>query len=240
MAYKKKYALVAVAGICIASGVAWWLQRQSPTPSSSGAAPAAAPGGQRVPAVEVAKVAQATLIDEAQSVGSLRSRQGVMIRPEVAGRIKTIQFTEGQRVAKGQLLVQLDDQLQAAQVAQAKAEMSIAEANHKRNQDLVAQNFISKRSVDESAAALEVAHLSFVDCMGVALAGAHGQYFMVLAFAKAPASALSPYLYSAIGFSALGGWWMFGHLPDALDFVGMAMIAGFGLVAGWSRTRGHP
>ena len=74
----------------------------------------------------------------------------------------------------------------------------------------------------------------------VALAGAHGQYFMVLAFAKAPASALSPYLYSAIGFSALGGWWMFGHLPDALDFVGMAMIAGFGLVAGWSRTRGHP
>ena len=74
----------------------------------------------------------------------------------------------------------------------------------------------------------------------VALAGAHGQYFMVLAFAKAPASALSPYLYSAIGFSALGGWWMFGHLPDALAVVGMAMIAGFGLVAGWSRARGRP
>lgn len=71
----------------------------------------------------------------------------------------------------------------------------------------------------------------------VALAGAHGQYFMVLAFAKAPASALSPYLYSAIGFSALGGWWMFGHLPDALAFVGMAMIAGFGLTAGLCQTR---
>jgi len=67
----------------------------------------------------------------------------------------------------------------------------------------------------------------------VALAGAHGQYFMVLAFAKAPASVLSPYLYSAIGFSALGGWWMFGHLPDTLAFVGMAMIAGFGLAASW-------
>ena len=66
----------------------------------------------------------------------------------------------------------------------------------------------------------------------VALAGAHGQYFMVLAFAKAPASVLSPYLYSAIGFSALGGWWMFGHLPDPLAFLGMAMIAGFGLAAG--------
>ena len=46
-------------------------------------------------------------------------------------------------------------------MAQAKAEMSIAEANHKRNQELVAQNFISKRSVDESAAALDVAKAKY-------------------------------------------------------------------------------
>ncbi len=160
MAYKKKYALVAVAGIVVASGLAWWMQHKSAAPGAPASAPAtsgAAVGGQRVPAVEIAKVEAVTLVDEAQSVGSLRSRQGVMIRPEVAGRVKAILFTEGQRVAKGQLLVQFDDQLQAAQVAQAKAEMSIAEANHKRNQELVAQNFISKRSVDESAAALEVA-----------------------------------------------------------------------------------
>jgi len=160
MAYKKKYTMVAVAGIAIAASAAWWVQRPSPSTSSSSASPVApgsAAGGQRAPAVEVAKVEETRLVDEAQSVGSLRSRQGVMIRPEVAGRVKAILFTEGQRVSKGQLLVQFDDQLQAAQLAQAKAEMSIAEANHKRNQELVAQNFISKRSVDESAAALEVA-----------------------------------------------------------------------------------
>ena len=67
----------------------------------------------------------------------------------------------------------------------------------------------------------------------VALAGSYGQFFMVLAFAKAPASVVSPYLYSAIVFSALGGWWMFGHLPDATAIGGMLMITGFGLVAGW-------
>ena len=97
-----------------------------------------------------------TLVDETQAVGSLRSRQGVMLRPEVAGRVKQIFFNDGQRVRKGQLMVQLEDQLQQAQVAQARAELSIAEANHKRNQELVAQNFISQRSLDESAAALEV------------------------------------------------------------------------------------
>jgi membrane fusion protein, multidrug efflux system len=106
--------------------------------------------------VEVAKVESMTLVDETQAVGSLRSRQGVMLRPEVGGRVKQIFFNDGQRVRKGQLMVQLEDQLQQAQVAQARAELSIAEANHKRNQELVAQNFISQRSLDESAAALEV------------------------------------------------------------------------------------
>ena len=97
-----------------------------------------------------------TLVDETQAVGSLRSRQGVMLRPEVGGRVKEIFFNDGQRVRKGQLMVQFDDQLQQAQVAQARAELSIAQANHKRNQELVAQNFISQRSLDESSAALEV------------------------------------------------------------------------------------
>jgi len=75
----------------------------------------------------------------------------------------------------------------------------------------------------------------------VALAGAYGQFFTVLAFSKAPASTLSPYLYSAIGFSALGGWLMFDHLPDTLAICGMGMIAGFGLVAGWlNRNKASP
>lgn len=155
MAYKKKYALMALAGICVASGAAWWYQNKTTSSPTSAGSPAA--GAPRAPAVEVAKVESVTLIDETQSVGSLRSRQGVMLRPEVAGRVKQIFISDGQRVEKGQLLIQLDDQLQAAQLSQAKAELSIAQANHKRNQDLVAQNFISKRSLDESAAALDVA-----------------------------------------------------------------------------------
>lgn len=155
MAYQKKYALIAVVGVCVASGVAWWTQRPSSGDQPPAATAASAAG--KTPAVEVAKVVSITLVDETQSVGSLRSLQGVVLRPEVAGRVSKILFNDGQRVSKGQLLVQFDDHLQAAQVAQARAEMSIAAANHKRNQELVAQNFISKRSLDESAAALDVA-----------------------------------------------------------------------------------
>jgi membrane fusion protein, multidrug efflux system len=169
MAYKKKYTVLAILGISMASGAAWWWQNKAPdaeagktatASATPGAGPAAGAGAGAGPArptsVEVAKVESMTLVDETQAVGSLRSRQGVMLRPEVGGRVKQIFFNDGQRVRKGQLMVQFDDQLPQAQLAQARAEMSIAEANHKRNQELVAQNFISQRSLDESSAALEV------------------------------------------------------------------------------------
>jgi membrane fusion protein, multidrug efflux system len=165
MASKLVYPVVAVVGIAAASGAAWWYQNRAPsssTPAQGGAAssaPAAsaAPAASRPVTVEVAKVEITRLVDDVQAVGSLRSRQGVVLRPEVSGRVTRLNFRDGDRVRRGQLLVQLDDQLPQAQVKQSEAELSIARANHKRNQELLAQNFISQRTVDESAANLDVA-----------------------------------------------------------------------------------
>ena len=161
MAFKVQYIAAAVVGIAVSGAAAWWYQSKPKGPqeiaaSSSGAA---TPVGAAVkPAgVEVAKVVRATLQDDAQSVGSLRSRQSVMLRPEVAGRVQALQFSDGARVRKGQLLVQLDDTLQRAETRQAQAQVSIAQANYKRNQDLVAQNFVAQRALDESSATLQVA-----------------------------------------------------------------------------------
>lgn len=165
MASKVIYTVVAVAGIAVASGAAWWLQKPKVQDGAGGASPsAAAPQGAASGAnsgkpvtVEAAKVELTRLSDDTQAVGSLRSRRGVVLRPEVSGRITQLNFTDGQRVRKGQVLVQFDDQLPLAQVQQSQAELSIARANQKRNQELVAQNFISQRSLDESAANLQVA-----------------------------------------------------------------------------------
>ena len=172
MASKAIYTVVAVAGIAAASGAAWWYQQPKAKTSDTSAlvlapvagaaqgpasGPAGAAAGGRPPSVEVARVEVVKLTDDTQAVGSLRSRRGVVLRPEVSGRITQLNFTDGQRVKKGQLLVQFDDQLPLAQVQQSMAEMSIAQANQKRNQELVAQNFISQRSLDESAANLQVA-----------------------------------------------------------------------------------
>ena len=165
MVFKAIYPLVAVVGIAVASGAAWWYQSRPGAPKEMTAAAAGtAPGAKAASApaprpagVELARVERLSLQDDAESVGTLRSRQGVMLRPEVAGRVKTLGFSDGARVRKGQLLVQLDDVLQQAEVSQAQAQVSIAQSNFRRNQELVAQNFVAQRVLDESAANLQVA-----------------------------------------------------------------------------------
>ena len=116
-----------------------------------------------------------TLTDEVQAVGSLKSAQGVVLRPETSGRIARLGFADGARVTKGQLLVQLDDALQQAQLKQAEAQSSIARTNLQRSRELLAQNFVSQSAVDQNAAALQVADAQ------VALAQAQVQRMKVLA-----------------------------------------------------------
>ena len=125
--------------------------------ATAGSAGAGGARGGGVPGVEVTTVKAIRLQDDVQAVGTLRSRQNVVVRPEVAGRIAEIAFADGARVRKGQVLVQLDDALQRAELSQAQAQVSIARANLKRNQELVAERFVAPRVVEESQAALQVA-----------------------------------------------------------------------------------
>ncbi|MCW5637662.1 MAG: efflux RND transporter periplasmic adaptor subunit [Rubrivivax sp.] len=180
---KKLHTWLAVAGIAALSAFAWWWQARAPAPAAVTAAGAPAQPGAGVGAgsdggvvsVEVGRVEAATLADDAQAVGSLRSRQGVMLRPEVSGRVAAIGFLDGQRVKRGQMLVQLDDTLQQAQLKQAQAQASIARTNLQRNRELVLENFVSQSAVDQSAAALEVAEAQ------VALAKAQLQRMRIVA-----------------------------------------------------------
>jgi len=126
MASKSIYTAIAAVGIVVASGAAWWFQQKpqapqtqataaGPGPARSAGSPASgARGAGGVPSVEVARVETIRLTDDAQAVGSLRSRQSVVLRPEVSGRVTQINFRDADRVRRGQLLVQLDDQLPMA------------------------------------------------------------------------------------------------------------------------------
>ncbi len=62
--------------------------------------------------------------------------------------------------------------------------------------------------------------------------GALGHYFLILAYSRAPASQLTPFMYAQIAFSALGGWLVFGEVPQGIALVGMGLIAASGVAAG--------
>ncbi len=147
-----------------------------PRPGGGPGGPGGGPGGPGGPAaVEVARVESIQLTDDVLAVGSLKSRQGVMLRPETSGRVATLGFADGQRVKRGQLLVQLDDALQQAQLQQAQAQASIARTNLQRSRELLAQNFVSQSVVDQNLANQQVADSQ------VALAQAQAARMKVLA-----------------------------------------------------------
>jgi membrane fusion protein (multidrug efflux system) len=146
---------MAVVALALASALAWWLQNR--TPANAAVPPASAAASTGPVAVEIGRVEAMRLEEDTQAVGTLRSRQGVMLKPEVSGRVARLAFNDGQRVKRGQLLVQLDDALQRAQLQQADAQASIARTSLQRNRELLAQNFISQSAVDQSLANLQVA-----------------------------------------------------------------------------------
>lgn len=67
--------------------------------------------------------------------------------------------------------------------------------------------------------------------------GTIGHFFMILAYARAPVSTLTPFLYTQIGFAMLGGWLVFSHVPDQLSMLGMVMIAVCGAAGAWLAVR---
>ncbi|RZL65440.1 MAG: DMT family transporter [Variovorax sp.] len=67
--------------------------------------------------------------------------------------------------------------------------------------------------------------------------GTVGHFLLILAYQRAPASTLTPYIYAQIAFAMVGGWLMFSHVPDRFSLIGMALIAVCGAAGAWLTVR---
>ncbi len=59
--------------------------------------------------------------------------------------------------------------------------------------------------------------------------GTFGHLMLIRAYMRASAPVLTPFLYSQIAFATLAGWLVFNHAPDALAWLGIAVIAASGV-----------
>jgi len=123
-------------------------------PSSAAAEEAKKPQGMPVEAVEVSVETSANTLS---AVGNLLANEAVVVTTEIAGKVKSIEFNEGERVEKGQLLLRLDPSVLAAERDRAKARLDLSAANYKRAEALLADHATSQRERDEAYAAWQLA-----------------------------------------------------------------------------------
>ena len=148
-----------LAAVAAVGGASYWAGTRSAKPAGAAAAPGkAAPAkGPASVVVEAMRVQVAQLPQALTAVGSLRSDETVIVRPEVAGRVEKILFREGERVAAGQPLIKLDDSIQQADLAKARANLTLSKTKFDRSADLMTKGFVSSQALDESENNLKVA-----------------------------------------------------------------------------------
>ncbi|MEG0821704.1 MAG: efflux RND transporter periplasmic adaptor subunit [Burkholderiaceae bacterium] len=165
MTARRSVFYAAIAAGLAATLVFSFIWQRGPRPASEiQPAKAVGPGGAAAAGalpVEVSQVATRSLKDDLSAVGTLRSNESVMLKPEIAGRVSRIAFAEGQRVVRGAVLVELDAQVARAEAAQAKAQLELARSHFQRTQELSAKSFVSPSAKDQAASNLEVAQAAY-------------------------------------------------------------------------------
>ena len=68
----------------------------------------------------------------------------------------------------------------------------------------------------------------WLELLLLGMASAAGHILLVMAFQRANASMLMPYMYLQIGFAMLGGWYLFDHIPDRTALLGIGLISACG------------
>jgi membrane fusion protein (multidrug efflux system) len=107
--------------------------------------------------VKAAPATRTTLNVEVTAVGTLHADETVMVRPEIAGRVETIHFREGQKIRQGEPLVTLDQEEYQAQLASSAAQLALEQSSYRRLQDMDRQQLTSQQNLDEAKAKLDTA-----------------------------------------------------------------------------------
>ncbi len=88
---------------------------------------------------------------------SIEATKQATVASQVAGRIVAVRAEAGQKVAAGQVLMQIDAREAQENVASARAQLAQAEANYQRTLNLFQKKFVSQAALDAAEAQLKTA-----------------------------------------------------------------------------------
>jgi membrane fusion protein (multidrug efflux system) len=91
------------------------------------------------------------------AIGSVAAVNGVTVAADLPGLVSEIDFTSGQFVHQGEVLVRLDTKQERAQLAAAEAQRDLAKLELERAQTLLSKALISQSTYDTAAATFKSA-----------------------------------------------------------------------------------
>ena len=117
----------------------------------------------RRPATEVSAelVTPASMAPIIDSVGSLTADQQVTVSSEIAGQITSMNFRGGENVKKGDLLVQMNDASERADLVSYQAQQRLTELALKRGSELQKRGNLAVAQLDQLTAQFDIAKSNF-------------------------------------------------------------------------------
>jgi membrane fusion protein, multidrug efflux system len=144
---------IAVAVLC----AAWAIYATQHRPSASAGGPPGGAAGRNAPTPQVtlAAVRSERVSQKLEALGNARANESVDVSSKTSNIVTAIRFRDGERVQRGQVLVQLDDAATRADVAAAQATLTDSETQFNRSKELLSTQALSKSSYDQLEATLK-------------------------------------------------------------------------------------
>jgi len=128
-------------------------------PGGGPGGPGGAGGGRGAPPAQVEAVAAGSRVfsSRIEALGTLEPRERVVLSANAADRVTGVFFEDGQRVAKGKVLMTLVNEEENAALQSARATEANARQIYERNQRLAAADAVAQLELERSKSAYEAA-----------------------------------------------------------------------------------
>lgn len=110
---------------------------------------------------ETKKADYGSIVSKVSGIGELQATLQINLQAQVMGVVKRVRVEEGQKVRRGDTLLELDRQAYEAQLTLARAQFQQMQLKHTRVETLYAHGLISSEEYEASKTAYEVAEAQF-------------------------------------------------------------------------------
>lgn len=143
---KKPIIASAILAVAVAAAIPYFLAAEDePKPTTRGTTAAV---------VRTALAKEETIDIAVESTGTVRANEAIEITSQIAALVTAIHFKEGDRVAKGTVLVELDSAQPRAALAEAEAALANSKSMHRRGVELSTSAALSKAQLQQLEADL--------------------------------------------------------------------------------------